>query len=294
MIPTSQDITFIGIGAAKSGTTWLARMLMQHPDIYIPPQKELHYFNDRIAEDPDVHNPNRKLPVAWYLRQFKHALPSQIVGELSPTYIWNENAARYIHDFAPQVKILAILRDPAERAFSEYNYLRKQGYVTAPSLSEHLASRPDLLQPGLYYRGLKRYYERFPAEQIGVFFFEDLVRDNRDFLERVESFLGVEPFVPDDIDKKVNEGDESRLPVLNRGLASARLFLRRRNWYSAIRALRAMGASRVERSIRRANAKPFDEKPRIPLEDKQRLRDYYRPDIERLEKLVGRDLSAWM
>ncbi|MDH5507196.1 MAG: sulfotransferase, partial [Anaerolineae bacterium] len=72
---------FIIIGAVKSGTTWLADMLRQHPEIYLPEKKEVHYFNKRFAEFPELDNLNNGKPIEWYLDFFKGAKSDQIRGE---------------------------------------------------------------------------------------------------------------------------------------------------------------------------------------------------------------------
>ncbi len=74
---TRGKIDFLIVGAEKSGTTWLAKMLRQHPKIYLPPQKELYYFNRRFVEDPRLENQHFKQPASWYLRFFADARPDQ-------------------------------------------------------------------------------------------------------------------------------------------------------------------------------------------------------------------------
>ncbi len=288
------SIDFVGIGAAKSGTTWLAAMLMQHPDIFIPPQKEIHYFNRLCHEEPGLENPNRRLPVDWYLAHFREARPDQIAGEISPLYFWNENCPHDIHAFAPEARILVMLRDPVTRLLSWYHHGVRLGYATEPTFEQHLRNRPDLVEHSLYYRALKRYYDVFAPEKIGVFLFEDMVEDNRRLLREVQTFLGVETWIPEDIDATVNEGGTSRFLRLNRFLARSRLYLRRKRWHSAIQVVRAMGISRLAQSISRWNARPFGARPEVAEQTARELRAYFKDDVQQLEQLLGRDLSIWM
>jgi hypothetical protein len=290
---TTGRIDFIGIGAAKCGTTWLAAMLMQHPDIFIPSHKEIHYFNRYSHEEPGLLNPNFTRPPDWYLKHFRGASPGQVIGEISPEYFWNENCPAAIRDFAPDVKILAMVRDPAKLLLSRYMHFLRLGHTHKKTFEEHLEDRPHLMEHGLYHRCLSRYYDVFSPEQIRVYLLEDVAEDSRQVLRDVEAFLGVEAYIPEDIDDPVNAAGAARLGMLSRMLSRGRVWLRKNRLYPVIWAIRAIGVDRLSRRIHQWNVQPMKEKPQIAAETLQRIRDYYRDDVERLEKLLGRDLSAW-
>ncbi len=287
------DIDFLVIGAAKSGTTWLHQMLKQHPQVCLPGPKELHYFNRRFTENPLVDNYNYDKPVSWYLSFFKHAKEGQVLGEMCPTYLWDEDAAQRIHDFNPNLKLVAILRQPVERLYSYYLFLVQRGSLVDCSFAEALQRRPDLPRRGNYYTHLSRFLELFPREQLKVLLYDDLMADNRRFLLEVENYLGLDEFIPPDIDRRSNITGAPRFKRLNHTLFRLRLFLRnnRLNW--ALDLLRKLGIAYALEQWRTRSAVPYEEKPLLDDKIKSELLDYYHDEIDKLEGLIQRDLSAW-
>ena len=284
---------FLIIGAEKAGTTWLADMLRQHPGIYIPPQKELFYFNRQFFESPELHNYNFDQPATWYRQFFKAAAAGQLLGEASPAYLWDQAAPARIREFAPGVRLVAVLRDPVERAFSQYLYFIQRGYFGEISFEQALVRRPDLVSRGLYAAQLGRYLELFPREQLSIHFFDDLQRDSRAFLQAVQAFLGVAPLVPENIDLRQNVTGRPRFAWFNRLIAVLRYPLRKYNPPLLMRLLRASGLARLQERLRLANTRPLAEKPAIAAQTRARLRETFRQDILELQRLAGRDLGAW-
>jgi hypothetical protein len=287
------DIDFLVIGAAKSGTTWLHQMLKQHPQVFLPGPKELHYFNRRFTENPQVVNYNSEKPVSWYLSFFRPARPDQVLGEICPTYLWDEDAARRIHDFNPSLKLVAILRQPVERLYSYYLFLVQRGSLVDCSFAEALQRRPDLPARGNYYTHLSRFLALFPPEQLKVMLYDDLIADNRKFLLDVEDFLGLDEFIPPDIDQRSNITGAPRFKRLNHLLFQMRLFLRNNRFDWALDLLRKLGIAYALEQWRTRSAVPYEEKPLLDDSIKLELSDYYRDEIDKLEGLIQRDLSAW-
>ncbi len=124
---------FLGIGAQKAGTTTLHDWLTQHPQIFLPAQKELHYFSLHF---------DAGLP--WYAEHFAAAGPAQRCGEITPYYLFHPQAPQRIRALLPQVRLIVLLRDPVERALSQYFHARRLGLETLP-LKQALAAEAERL-----------------------------------------------------------------------------------------------------------------------------------------------------
>lgn len=286
-------LDFLILGAEKSGTTWLADMLRQHPQVFIPPEKELFYFNERFFESPELPNYNATQPLSWYLAHFDAARPGQLRGEASPAYLWDQAAPARIAAHNPRIRLIALLRDPAERAFSQYLYYIQRGVSGRMTFEQALERRPDLLTRGLYAQQLQRYLDLFPREQLHIAFYDDLRSDNRAFLGTVQAFLGIPPHFPENMDAASNVTGAPRFPLLNRAIAWVRYPLRKYNPQAVMRLVRRSGLARLQERIRLANTRPLAERPSIDPGTRRRLHEYFREDIRALERLTGRDLRAW-
>ena len=290
------DIRFLIVGAEKSGTTWLADMLRQHPRVFIPAQKELHYFNSRLDEAPELENYNVTKPLEWYLEFYRPAPPGRTLGEACPAYLWDESAAQRIRAFNPDVRILMILRNPVERFLSAWRYARQRGTVTATDLSTvQKKYRLFLLDRGLYFQQVKRYLDRFPRGQVKICWFDDLRRDSRALLLDAERFLGLDPFVPQNVDEESNVTAAPRYPALSRTFASVRLFTRKYKLTWLIELTRKLGLADLFTKMRDQNksqpkATRADDNVQF---DRAWLNDFYAEDISNLETLLNVDLSKW-
>ncbi len=269
-------------------------MLRQHPGIYIPAQKELFYFNRRFFESPELPNYNARQPLSWYLAFFVPGKEDQIKGEASPAYIWDEEAPQRIADFNRNLKLVAVLRNPVDRAFSQYLYLIQRGLFSKITFEEAIQRRSDLLSRGLYAQQLQRFFKLFPAGQIHVAFYDDLQEDNRKFLAELQAFLGVTEMYPANIDESSNVTGVPRLALLNRAISWVRYPLRKYNPPGLMQLLRKSGIAQLQERIRLANTRPFEVKPDIAPQTRLKLIAYFKEDVERLQTMTGRDLSAWL
>lgn len=249
--------TFLGIGAAKSGTTSLATLLSDHPEISFPTtgRKELHYFDEVKVNTSSLQK---------YLANFS---PNKAVGEFTPSYLFDPKCRDLIFNtLGSEIKFLVILRNPVDRAYSHYCHAVKNwgdrkyrtlGYpVETLSFWEAIESEAERLRDtryhirhfsyyskGLYVDQLEYYFERFSRDNFFIFLTEDLSDNPSSALTKIFSFLGV---------------DESyTLPPLNLRLNA-----------------QAEGS--------------MDPRHRAELLVR------YRPSIERLSKMLNRDLSHWL
>jgi hypothetical protein len=199
-------IDFIVVGAQKSGTSALHAFLSAHPDISMPASKEMHFFNRTSNADfrlPIWSDRKRKL----YHRKFPHFPdPSFVYGEATPHYMtWNVALDR-IHDYNPEVRILALLRHPVDRAFSHWNMERQRGLVGASfddavlreldstkRVGERLDKVHSFLRRGFYVPQIHALWQRFGAERVLFVKHRDLLENHGDTLAQIHGFLGVAP-----------------------------------------------------------------------------------------------------
>jgi hypothetical protein len=291
---------FLVIGAGRSGTTSLYEYLRQHPEVFMSPVKEPNYF-----AFADGHPPERGPGAVWLRRTsvttlaeyealFAGAGGARAIGEASPRYLRTPEAPARIRGLLPDVRLVAILRNPVERAYAAYLGLRRDGLDPAPTFEDALDdvdrrlragwARAGLVEAGLYHRHLSRYYERFPPERIRVYLHEDLRADPAGLVRDLLSFLGVDPgFVPDTSRVHGRTG-----VVRNRAL--------RAMWTRSWRAREALGPvvpRRVRDGVRRRVLRDLERPPLDPA-TRARLVRVFRPDVLALEELIGRDLSAWL
>lgn len=274
--------TFLIIGAMRSGTTSLTNYLRPHPEVFMPEKKELHFF--------DV---NYDKGLAWYARQFRGAGDRPAVGEATATYLYDEASMRRIAEAMPDVRLVAILRDPVDRAYSHYWLNRARGhenlgFEAATEAEEGRLATADLatrigksyLDRGRYLEQLRRATEHFPRESLHVIILEHL----RDEPERVYAelcrFLSVDDTVrPDNLGQQLG------------GFVRFRsLFLFRFNRL-LFRQNRSM-PRRIARIVRKANVKE-ESYPAMDPELRQRLLRGFAEHNAELAAWLGRDLSAW-
>ncbi len=305
---------FFVVGAGKTGTTSLHGYLNQHPEIYMSPVKEPCYFASEIRGEnisagfrTHLRRQTRLLakmlnegesvkPLAWiaqdwedYLRLFRNVRGEKAIGESSAAYLWSPTAAANIHARIPDARIVMILRDPSERAFSQYLHQVSAG-LTRASFREHIERslrdpRKQLsiyypfLEAGLYAAQVERFLDRFPRERVRIYWYEEAWRDPSRLLRNLFEFLEVNPSFEADTTRKSLERRSPRF-------GAAHYYLKRFRATALIPAsLREPLKNVAFRSGAAIKMHPADRKFLI---------DYYASDIQRLSKLLDRDLSAWL
>ena len=292
--------TFLIVGAAKSGTTSLYHYLSQHPDIYMPPNKEPHWFSRLpYVPDRDSHPVNSE---EEYLDLFKGRDRESAIGEASPSYLWDEKAPYRIKDAIPQAKIIAILRHPVERAYSHYMMdvrMDKQDlpFMEALKRDSHAEKKgwgvsDQYIDLGFYAEQVQRYLKVFDRTQIRIFLYDDLRKNPKALLRSALEFLEVDPKYTDTIRTDVQYNKFS-IPK-NR---LAKMVLRSRFFRSQqFRTLRVKLISNNQLRARLRETVLFKEeiKHEMDADSRRFLEDLYRTDIQRLQDLLNRDLSHWL
>jgi hypothetical protein len=299
---------FFVAGAPRCGTTALYTYLREHPAVFLPAIKELHYF---AADFPDVHKIKFKSDEE-YLHMFADADERHIaVGEISPLYIYSSVALERIHAFDEDARIVLIIRNPVDFVQSIHqlnlSLLREdeQDLARAWDLQEerrHGRNIPDgCREPQLVQYGdlgsfgacLERVYAIFPKEQVMVILFDDFAADPKATYERILSFLGVPSdgrtsFPP------VNAGFEQKSRLFARLLHPSRSIYRL--FMKTISLFGVNFMKNVSLLYGRIEALNIRRTPRETMDPslRARLNEYFRTDIEKLARLLGRDLSIWL
>lgn len=265
---------FIIIGAAKAATTWIAHQLRAREDMFLP-GPEPHFFSREYHRGE-----------CWYRRLFARAGDRQHIGEKSADYLADELAAARIAALIPRARLVALLRNPVERAYSDYCMLFRRGQIgsdIARQLDRRRTDAPRFLDDGLYARHLRRYLDHFPADQITVMLHEDIEVRPAEVLDDVCRAISVPPGRPPlPLDARVND---SRAPL-------APLSLRRLP--APVKSLVApLRGNSLFESARRLIARPVDYPP-LTDDIRRRLEEFYRDDLAQLAKLVKQDISGWM
>lgn len=309
---------FFLIGTVKGGTTSLHRYLDQHPDIYLSPIKEVNYFSkDDIDSNLFAKDYRHDIAIDLakyfkegmphpvhiahvtdeksYLKLFSKADKAKAIGEMSLSYMLYEKTPKKIKATYPNAKIIAMLRNPAERAFSQYIMNLKQGKILENDFIKEICqddqqekkgwgANHQYLMIGKYYEQLKRYYDIFPKEQIKVFLFDDYLKNPDQIVQEMFEFLEVDANITINTTEKANEGGVPKLKKINyflnqSGIISWAKNNLPRNWRSTFKNL----MYKTDKSSI----------PTMTSEQREFLINYYTADILQLEKLIGRDLKSW-
>ncbi|MEO1181468.1 MAG: sulfotransferase, partial [Cyanobacteria bacterium J06636_28] len=174
--------TFLIIGVQKAGTTSIYMYLKQHPQVYMSPVKETNFFERDWAQSPaDVQRRKKNGIITWddYQQLFDGATDTHLaIGEASPNYMFHHQfAAEQIQTRLPDAKLIAILRNPVQRAFSDYLMHMRDAVGKQTPLAEQVRSRGStshVLLKGKYYESLKHFMDVFGRSRVDVFFYDDL------------------------------------------------------------------------------------------------------------------------
>jgi hypothetical protein len=267
---------FLIIGAARAGTTSMATWLHAHPQVFMPPRKELFFFD---REQRWSHG------VSWYRSQFEGAGDRPAIGEATTSYMFYEHVPPRMAEVVPDARLIAILRNPVDRAYSHYCFARGWG-VEHRSFAQAIDDERDgrILVPGGEYLGRGRYLSQlervgrhFPASALLVLLFDDLRDAPAGAYATVCRFIGIDDdFVPEHLGTVVNASHELRWKWL------WRLTRRYRTNYRPHDALSAR--------LDRRNAIRY---PPLDAGLRSELLAEFTRDNRALATWLGRDLARW-
>jgi len=290
---------FLVIGVGKAGTTSLHHYLKQHPDIFMSPSKEPSYFS-MVCIDPDKLRTRtwwkNKVIVsepAAYQALFDGARGQSAIGECSPVYFSDPAVPKRIRDDLPDVKLIAVLRHPVDRAYSQYSHRVRDGLERCRSFAEAFhrnrpfSDRPGALsyrEKGFYFPPLQRYFRHFHRNRLKIFLYEDLCAGAADMLRDIFTYLEVEPDFEIDMRVKYNLSGTPRSVRLQRALDPNSSFA---SWVR--RFVPPALASRVRQGVQRVNLERTALRPSLRAE----LTEDFREDILKTQDLIDRDLTHW-
>lgn len=284
---------FIGIGVMKAATSWIFQCLKEHPEVCDHSKKEIHFF-DRPQ--------NYSKGIEHYKDLFQDCPPDKMKGEYTPSYIFSREAPKLISKHFPNVKIIACLRNPVDRAVSHYKFnIYRNGRLSIyKDFGQAIRKDKEVIDRGKYYEQLKNYFDLFPKENILVIIYEELKDDPKQEIKKIYEFLGVDnSFVPPSLIQKQNvtgaKKVKSRKPLLAKGFYLFRKWIPRESKRERFLAKLGLYNSlkRVLEKNKKVVAGDIKEDITIKQEDKEYLRDIYKEDTKKLEKLINKDLSAW-
>lgn len=274
--------TFLVIGAQKCATSWLAKMVEQHPQVSVGVKKELHFFN--LAR-------NYQKGAEWYASQFSTTPNTKALGEFTPNYFWtspyqekdregfsvqNEQIPRLVHALIPDVQIIVSIREPVSRAVSSYfHQIRDQNIKPGESILE-VAHLHGIESMGYYDVHFENWFKHFQREQFLILFYEeDVLADGskQQTLKRVFQHIGVDDsFEPTQMGRRFNP----KRPFFDLHL----------NQYplppKAKKAIKKLTPTTIQNSER------WD--IQVTEAEREELKARYKPHNQRLESILGRPL----
>jgi len=283
------------IGAQKAATSWIYQCLKEHPEVFVPFVKEQHFFDRNYHEG-----------LEWYERYFKGYRSEKGICEVSPSYLGSDVAPERIKRTLGDIKLIVCLRNPIERAFSQYKMnLRKK--ITNVAFEQLWKSQEGYeyfgyIPLGCYHTHLERYLKFFPKENILILIYEDIQNDPTGFIQRIYRFIGVdENFNPKSADKIIPPESleygsfykfAKKLTSIIRkwGLSSLTEAIKK----SKIQVLFDRIMIRSSHGERIGNKDQKDTK-KMEMDPQTRieLREVFSDEIKKLSELIDRDLSFW-
>lgn len=291
-------------GAAKSGTTALYYLLSQHPCICVPIVKEPNYFSniDNHSDPVKPGNGPGDDSTVWtenlegYQKLYKPEQKDLVRLDASVSYLYSTTAASQIAEYDPESKIILVLRNPVERAFSHYKHLLRDGRETL-SFAEAIDREQSRMQEnwefswhltsmGMYHDQIQRYFDHFDQKQIYIFLLEDIKEDITAVIHEITEFIGLEAYNYDFEQQERNASGVARSWILSRLV----------NWILGYKAMinKVIPPNITHRALqlfRAVNIRNSD--LRIPDDLRAELRSRFKADINKTEQLIGRKLDAW-
>lgn len=294
---------FLIIGAAKSGTTSLYFYLQQHPQVFLPINKEPFFFSF-VGKDVNQFHYEGKEPLTSkvvtdidnYTSLFQSAPQNARIGEASTLYLVDHDTPQQISRFIPNVKLIAILRNPVDRAYSHYQHFFSENKEPINIFLEAIKAEPRRKQnkwfpsyfyqeAGFYSKHLNNYYSYFDKSQIKVFLYEDLA-DADKVTREIFEFIGITPDITLNTTAKYNVTGKAKFPWLYYSVRKSnklknilRKFISHKVWNG------------MKHKWDKLMISPYES---ISKEDRLYLQNIYKADILQLQDVLQRDLKHWL
>ena len=287
---------FLIVGVQKAGTTSIYNYLQEHPQVYMSLVKETNFLEkDWENMPPEQQNKNGIVTLEKYSELFADVKDEIAIGEASPNYLFHyESSAARIKKYVPDAKLIVVLRNPVERAYSDYlMHIRDAiGYRSLSEQIKHSSHKSFILRKGFYYVPLKYYFAQFGQEQVKVFFYEDLCENPQYFMRSMYQYLGVDDKFLPNTTRKAQVAKIPKNKTIN-NLLNRKNILRNTAANLLKRVMPVESRQKLRDRLINLNSKSKQAEP-LSAEERQQLIELYREDILQLQDLVGRDLSKWL
>lgn len=285
------NLDFVGIGAAKAGTSWIASCLSEHPQICLSKPKELNYFCEKHTWPTTPTNYHKG--ESWLRRHFKHCEPGQIYGEFSVCYLIDPKSPDLLHRHNPDTTILVSFRNPIDGLYSFYYSVSKR-YAVPGSFEAFLGKNPEFMEYGLYFKHIMRFFNNFPKEKIHIILYDDILIDPLGVLTKVFIDLGIaSDFVPDNLYTRKNQRQGVRSIFLRDAVGNTVDYFRKNPKAALVtNIVRSLGAAKVVEWLHVMNMRDISFSP-MNMTTRAKLIDYYMVENLKLGDLIQRDLSSW-
>ena len=269
--------SFFVIGPPRTGTTWLHGVLSQGAWLSHP-TKETRFFDKHFHRGLD-----------WYLSHYRKASEELPIGEVAPTYFASSEARERIARTVPKAKVVCTFRNPVDRVQSLYRLKRALGLIRW-KFEDALIRDPELLESSRYSAHLQAWQSTLGRSQVMVTVYDDMRADPQAYLDKLMDFVGM---------RRLQLTDSQLRPAATSGLLT-----QPRSYYLTRGALLLAEWSKAKRldsvvaAVKRLGAERFfmsggSAFPEVSLAQRDKLRDFFRPEIEQLEMMLNRDLSLW-
>lgn len=268
---------FLIIGSQKAGTTSMYEVLRRHPELFLPQKKELNFFYLEKEYEKGIN---------YYENYFKINEEGKIAGEASPGYICKKSSPERIKKHIPNAKLILIVRNPIDRAYSQYWHSRRnlnEGYTFEQAIEKYLnadywSNSKGYFNRGCYIKYIKHYLNYFDKSQILIVLFDEMKKSPQSFYQKVFDFLNVSPIQIDELELKHNSSTVYNNPIYNFLFSNP--------------AISAKLPKRFKVISRWGKRKPYKYDKMKP-ETRKRLVEFYKPWNDELAKFLGTDLSSW-
>ena len=292
---------FLVVGAAKCGTTSLDRYLKQHPDVFLPEIKECRYFSDLLDKNINPFTKKEHVKIVSnpkdYYGLFKNA-NVKAIGDISPDYLYyyKESIKKIKKELGNDIKIIIILRDPVQRSYSNYLHMLREGFdkFTFQEIIEQEEQWKKeniwygfyVTGPGFYFNSTKAYLDNF--ENVKILIFEEFIKNTQKYLKDICEFLNIDSHFVFNEPLFKNKTGIPKNKLLNS-------FIKKQFPFKKIMKrtlIFLLGQKYFEKKLLMISENNL-QKPKMDEDIKSSLKNLYKDDIEKLEKLLKKDLSIW-
>lgn len=273
----------LGIGGQKCASSWLHAIAGSHPEIAISDPKEVDFFSYYFDRG-----------YRWYDGHFPAGSESKVRFESSPSYMIDPRAAARAAAYNPDLRVLALLRDPIKRAFSNHMHEIIKGHIDVCTFEEGMKNNPCYLDQGLYAKHLAPWFDAFPRNQIKVMFAEDISADAAGAAVETFTFMGVDPnFQSEILTERRNESDRAKSPALRKTLRAGGDWLRRQGLEAQLAKVKKQPF--IAKMMAANSIQVRDEIPPMLDETQTMLIGHFADDVAALRNLLGTDLpwKSW-